>query len=131
VWVRAATAQDAILNGLTIEQLLSHGAWLNPKSGHGRAALLHSPCPTRVEFDLKLPSTLDILVCQPTITDEFSRNLQFNGPQTEPELVLIPEIPLDPCPHVVGIRHFRVKGSGIRIDEYLLQCSFVVQTVGT
>src|SRR5215831_1016191 len=80
--------------------------------------------------DLKLPSTLDILVCQTTITDEFSRNLQFNGPQTKPQLVVIPEIPLDPCPHLVGIRHFGVKGSGIRIGEYLIQCPFVVQTVG-
>ena len=37
-WMRPATVQDAVFDGLTIEQILAHDVRRNPKSRHARAA---------------------------------------------------------------------------------------------
>lgn len=69
--------------------------------------------------DLELSPALNVLICQPTITNECSLHLQLHCPQAETKFVIVAEIPFDPRPHLFAMHHFGVEPSGIGVSEHL------------
>jgi hypothetical protein len=83
-----------------------------------------------VVTDFQFSSVLDILIRQPAIPNQLPAFSQLQGPEAETEILVIPEIPIDPRPYSGRVGHLRVKTSGIRIRKYFEERSLIRRSVG-